>query len=632
MLRRLEAWLKEKVPRIEDYLGPDGRLEYVLSAYGASLLVHVLLIAFMLTVSYLVGSEAATTIQASVVDTALPDLERVDATELAETDRPVTLEPVLSSSSPNLSPMIVEQMADPNLEVEPLAFGAMSMLPTATTLSSQVQLRGDGAEHVEGVEGAVDRLALEILRQLEKGRLLVVWAFDASGSLVDERQRLAEHVERVYDNILGRSEGQQAMQGGSLLTSVIGFGQDRKVLTQDPVTEPSEIGAAIRGVYLDESGIENTFTMVADVAHRFGRFEHDGNPFRTMLIVVTDEVGEDEAMLEKAIAASNSAGMPVYVLGSPALFGREKTHVDFTHPRTGQRYVGLEVRQGPESVALESIRLPFWYDGPQFDELDAGFGPFALSRLAGSTGGIYFVTRMGRNRASFNPAGMREYKPDWVSRAQYETAVARNPLRASVLMASQITQQNLPSQPGLNFPAAGTPDFKEVMDRNQETVARVLYTVEEALVPISQAQPLRDRETSRRWQAHYDLIRARLLAMKVRCYEYNWACGQMKVNPRKFTNPQSNAWRLEPDPQVQSSDRASQAAAEATTLLERVVSDHHGTPWALLAQRELKDTFGFRWVETYVPPPPARNAMAEAAAKKARPKAANTPPPVVPKL
>ncbi len=33
-----------------------------------------------------------------------------------------------------------------------------------------------------------------------------------------------------------------------------------------------------------------------------------------------------------------------------------------------------------------------------------------------------------------------------------------------------------------------------------------------------------DRETSQNWQAHYDLVLGRLLAIKVRCYEYNWAC------------------------------------------------------------------------------------------------------------
>ena len=74
---------------------------------------------------------------------------------------------------------------------------------------------------------------------------------------------------------------------------------------------------------------------------------------------------------------------------------------------------------------------------------------------------------------------------------------------------------------------------------------------------------LRDRETSRRWQAHFDLIRGRLLAMKIRCYEYNWACAKMKKDAPKFQKPESNAWRLVPDEEIHYSDKAAAAAAEA---------------------------------------------------------------------
>ncbi len=35
--------------------------------------------------------------------------------------------------------------------------------------------------------------------------------------------------------------------------------------------------------------------------------------------------------------------------------------------------------------------------------------------------------------------------------------------------------------------------------------------------------------------------------MKVRCYEYNWACAKMKKDAPKFEKPDSNAWKLVPD-------------------------------------------------------------------------------------
>jgi hypothetical protein len=274
--------------------------------------------------------------------------------------------------------------------------------------------------------------------------------------------------------------------------------------------------------------------------------------------------------------------------------------------------------------------------------MDAGFGPYALSRMAGATGGIYFVTRMGGNRITFDPAGMREYKPDWLSKEQYYAAVKKNPLRLAVMRASQITQQALPGQPTLSFPAADGPEFKDAMGRSQEVVARIQYTVDEALgVNMPPTEPTivsvvkrRDHETSRRWQAHYDLIRGRLLAMKTRCLEYNTACAKMKKDAPKFTKPTSNAWRMRPDEEVHLKGRDLADSKEAKVLLERVVKDHPGTPWALLAKRELKDPFGFRWEEVTVAPRPKMNESEAAAAKKqkAQPKAAMPKPPELPKL
>lgn len=184
--------------------------------------------------------------------------------------------------------------------------------------------------------------------------------------------------------------------------------------------------------------------------------------------------------------------------------------------------------------------------------------------------------------------------------------------------------------PNMFFPPNDAPEFKEYMAANQAIAERTAITVDEALVPINAVVKLRDRETSRRWQAHYDLIRGRLLAMKVRCYEYNWACARMKKDPPRFSNPKSNSWRLVPDQAIQFSDKAAAAAKEAQILLQRVVNEHTATPWALLAAHELKYPLGFKWVENYVSARRSNNNNNDAA-KKTK----NTPrpkPPEMPKL
>ena len=126
------------------------------------------------------------------------------------------------------------------------------IVPTATMLGQTVSIRGNGAELVGGVEGAVDRIAIEILRHLEQGRTLVVWAFDASGSLLAERQRLSKHIETVYTHINQLDENRLSADSG-LLTMVLSFGQDRHALLPKPTAERSEIIEAIQNVALDTS-------------------------------------------------------------------------------------------------------------------------------------------------------------------------------------------------------------------------------------------------------------------------------------------------------------------------------------------------------------------------------------------
>lgn len=639
MLRDAIQRLEASHPRLASWLG--GRLDIQLPAFGVSLLTHLILLGVFGMIAVAAHSEIRREFRSEMqVDTSVSDFAKMDATELASIENTV-IKPSAGSFAPTISPRIIEAPSTAvQAKQEPLklarpevALAANLTVPGAPRLDQTLSIKGSGAEHVDGVEGAVDRIAVEILRRLENGRTLVVWAFDASGSLQAERQKLAKYIDGVYTHIL-ELDHDNLSADGALLTAVVSFGKDRKILTSEPTADRKTIADAIAAVPLDTTGVESTFLTVAEIARKYGHFKHKKEPYRTMVVVVTDEVGDDEDYLEEAIATASAAKMPVYVLGNAALFGRIEGFMNYTDPQTKQTFYNLPVRQGPESVALEGIRLPFWYSGPQYEFMDAGFGPYALSRLARGTGGIYFVTRMGENRIMFDPAGMREYTPDLVSREQYVAAVNRHPIRAAVMKAALTTQQSLPGQPSLQFPAADGPEFKDAMARNQEIVARVMYTVDEALAPIAAVSKKRDHESSRRWQAHYDLIRGRLLAMKLRCYEYNWACARMKKDPQKFANPSSNAWRLKPDTEVRSSDKAAAVAAEAKALLERVIKEHPGTPWAVLAQRELKDPFGFRWEETHVPPPQRNNNNAEPAAAKKKREAAKTPaqPPVLPKL
>ena len=625
MLKKTFRQLAARARRLDQEAG--GRPGTTISAFLVSLTIHALVLVGLAFAGHQVqevvqlefSSEVGSrTLDFLETDSTFQDLDQDDSFPVMEAGgsfAPLLASTVTSASSSAAPPVSATDATGAAM----FDFGKLdvqrateTVVPTAMTLGKSVFIEGGGAEHVEGVDGAVDRIAVEILRRLENGRTLVVWAFDASRSLEAERRRLSKHIATIYEHIQQLDQNRLSLDGG-LLTMVVAFGQNRSAAFPQPTGDVSVIREAIDAVQPDESGIESTFTTVAEIVNRWGRYKNDaGDPYNLVVIVVTDEVGDDQDRLEETIALARKRQAPVYVLGSEAVFGRVEGYVDYYDPKTKHTFQNVPVRQGPESAMLERMHLPFWYDGPQYDAIQAGFGPYALSRMASATGGIYFVTRFEGRRMGFDASKMREYRPDWSPLADYERALAASPVRQAVMGAALLTQQKLPNMPTLNFPSIEAPNFKNVLRDNQAVADRIAYTVDEALGPITAAAKQRDHETSRRWQASFDLMHGRLMAMKVRCYEYNWACARLVKDTPRFQNPRSNTWRLVPDATVRYSAKASEAGRLAEELLKKVVEDHPDTPWALLAARELKEPFGFKWVETFVPPPKPREDNGEA--------------------
>ena len=80
------------------------------------------------------------------------------------------------------------------------------------------------------------------------------------------------------------------------------------------------------------------------------------------------------------------------------------------------------------------------------------------------------------------------------------------------------------------------------------------------------------------------------------------------------------------------------SARLAEELLTRVVNEAPGTPWAVHAARELRDPFGIKVIEHYIPPPPppkpgepGRTPQFAPTPTPQRP-TTRSPPPVLPKL
>jgi hypothetical protein len=85
-----------------------------------------------------------------------------------------------------------------------------------------------------------------------------------------------------------------------------------------------------------------------------------------------------------------------------------------------------------------------------------------------------------------------------------------------------------------------------------------------------------------------------------------------------FKDAKNNTWVLRPDEHFAASE-LEKVAATARTYLEGVVRDHPGTPWAMLAERELATPLGWRWAEDFTPIPPRQETNGNGRRRPERP-------------
>lgn len=500
---------------------------------------------------------------------------------------------------------------------------------TATAMEV-IATKGTAGYSVNGAAGAVDRLTEEILLSLQERKTTVVWIFDQSASLLRQREEIIERLDNVYRELGSlRDAGNEAFAKYDdipLLTDVVAFGQRYQKMLKDPTDDVDQIREAIRRVPRDDSGIENVFSTVIACVDEYRDLRKirrsTGAPDRNVLfIVVSDEAGDDAVRLDEAVEACNRYAIPVYVIGVPAPFGRRITYVKWVDPDPNydQTPQVAQISQGPESLFPERLQLKF--TGGDFEDLemiDSGFGPFALTRLCYETGGIYFAVhpnrRPGRVRRSeisaysadlryfFEPDVMRRYRPDYVSRQEYLKRLRDNPARMALVQAAEASAVGQLEAPALRFPKLDEAAFVRQVSMAQRAAALLEPKLNQLYAILKQGESARERETSPRWQAGYDLAMGRVMAAKVRAESYNAMLAMAKTKLR-FSNKKNNTWVLRPADSINTGSQAEKLAERARMYLTRVIEQHPNTPWAMLAARELRTPLGWEWIEDYTEPP-----------------------------
>ncbi len=573
---------------------------YDMPAWGISLLVHVGILVALMSITWVIETQVETEITANLEPEEIHKEEYVIDTEVTEN---IGSKSDLNIAGPSMAAAqnagfdnhreqterISSVVVDPRIQtVETLP------TPNESDMMQPIDLTGT-TEHAGGTDGAIDRVTQEIAASLRQRKTLVVWLMDESASMETRREDVARRFKGIYEQLGALDVGAEE----ALSTGIVAYGKDVHVLVKEPTSNLDELVKAVDSIQNDKSGYENVFTAIQTTLKTYLPAKRKLRA-NMMIILVTDERGDDYALLEDVVRNCTREGVKAYCIGNTSVFGRGIGFVHMKWEADGEQFEGdLEADMGPETVAAEGLQLPFWTAGARgLERMSSGYGPYTLSRLCTETGGVFFVAE-DNNRFNWDSGIMRQYAPDYRPQRDYERQLATNAAKSALVAAARqtlIDGDDVPI-PETTFQANNDTVLRQAVTEAQKPLATLDYYLQTLGAILEAGERDRDKLDSDRWRASFDLAIGRVLAMRVRALGYNAMLAEMKSNPKAFEKPGSNQWKLVPSKDINAGATVRKLEKKAMEYLTRVIDEHPGTPWAHLASVELGDPLGWAWKE-----------------------------------
>lgn len=482
---------------------------------------------------------------------------------------------------------------------------ARSSGPFASGSLQQVKAQSDYLTN----ESATDRVGWEIVDTLDTRPTLAIWLFDRSPSAASQRAAVTGRLKDVlkgFDEL--KKQGHKAFsnndKGPPLLTVIAAYGKDCEILTPEPTDDTAELTAALDKVTEESDATENTFGAIKQVLDEFLKFHTEQKRYM-VLTVVSDERGDDTAKVDELVPIVQKNLILVYGIGVPAPFGRDGSLSAQPIMENGKK-----VQVGPESLEPEMIDLNTRGMSLRSELIDSGFGPFAMCRLCkASEDGAYLIVRSNSGGGGnsgwgassfaarhFEAKVMAKYAPDYVSKAEYDALLAENKCRMALHRAAMLDPVEINVSMGLttSFVRQDEAKLKRECDQAQQAVARVEPKLKPLYDALQPGESDRSKLTGPRWQAAYDLSMGRVLAAKAKFDGYNSMVAQLKQGKRPG-GPNDNVWTMMPAESFSTDSTLDKMVKKSRMYLERVIDEHKGTPWEMMAQRELGSQCGWEW-------------------------------------
>jgi uncharacterized caspase-like protein/ribosomal protein S27E len=348
-------------------------------------------------------------------------------------------------------------------------------------------------------------------------------------------------------------------------------------------------------------------------SYEFASSGHNGSVFMYFLVTLCNEMtnpGRRKALEEKlpGLREAPEASLPLAVLAAEV--NRETTEYVKMRWKADQtpRLFGSEPPPRPELDPTANDPTPV----PVAVKMTQSIEPAADPKLIDS---IIAELKLaddqyrkidGKSLPHLSAKNLEAYQADYTSMEEFKVSLEKHPLRMATLEASELLSKHDRSfRMGFVYPG-DEGRFKTDLFNEQEAPAVIERELKSGLAKLEEAGMMhRDKEPSKRWQAHYDYILARYLAKMAWTREYNLVLGLMRKETPPRDKPESTGWRLVPQEKLQQKDTRD-LDKRRKVVVERILADFPGTPWEFLARREAHMVLGLMPQEAKLNPQAAQ--------------------------
>ncbi len=209
----------------------------------------------------------------------------------------------------------------------------------------------------------------------------------------------------------------------------------------------------------------------------------------------------------------------------------------------------------------------------------------------------------------FSAEVMNQYAADYGSVTELMENAEKYPFRVGVLNAVEVLERhgrgevfigNTKKNVGLlreEFAGATNDAAKKAILKEQHDGPAAMYLeLEDSLKALEKLGASKGDEKSKRWLAHYDYVLALTKARFAYVNEYNFVLAKIRKDELPTIDPAIHkGWRLAAVEKISSPREVKDQADDARKLFAKLIQDHPGTPWEILAKRDRLTAIGLEW-------------------------------------